>query len=94
MKPHLVYQTSCPGCGKHLHGPSEEKRRAAVVRHIRNCNALNFGRVAPPLVPLSEALSRPPGGAGQEDALLGGESLRAPASSVEPPALPNTGTDG
>lgn len=49
---HIVYAVTCPGCLKRIHAPSEDKRRAAVLRHIRNCNVLR--REASSLVPLDE----------------------------------------
>lgn len=53
----LVYSVTCPGCSKRIHAPSEDKRRAAVVRHVRNCNALGHGKAkSDVLVPLSEVL--------------------------------------
>lgn len=39
---HTVYSVNCPGCSRRIHAPSEDKRRAAVLRHIRNCAAIKW----------------------------------------------------
>lgn len=33
------YEVACPGCGRRLTATSEDKRRARVLTHVRNCNA-------------------------------------------------------
>lgn len=36
----VVFEATCPGCGKRIHAPSAEKREANANRHARNCAAL------------------------------------------------------
>lgn len=45
---HTRYDTQCPGCGRRVSGLSEDARRARVLVHIRNCNALKkLGAMVP-----------------------------------------------
>lgn len=42
----LVFEATCPGCTKVIRAPSADERRARVLRHIRNCNAMRQAGVS------------------------------------------------
>lgn len=64
---HRVYVTNCMGCGRRLHGPSEEALVKRAARHGRNCMPLLKRGVA---IPVPDA----PSSEGFEGARGGGES--------------------
>ena len=45
-RPRIVHEVRCPGCGRRIRAGSLDERRARVLRHVRNCNAL-AGKDAP-----------------------------------------------
>lgn len=38
--PRRATEVNCPGCNRLIRGRTDDLRRAAVLRHVRNCNAL------------------------------------------------------